>query len=419
MLLPLVLTWAQAASAPPDPGAVPAPPATADVAAPAPRLEPGLLPVLGSDADTGVQLGAFAQLVRLDGVTFPYAWRLRGQFALSVKDGPSGLEVPLHDHYVRLDLPGAFDDKSRVFFDVTYSRVINRGYFGVGNASVADAPGPETAPELEPGRRNRYITDNPFARATWLRRIAPRVQLLAEGQLRAPRLRAYQGSELQDDLRAGRLPRSAVSDAVRGSVAGGVVLDARDHETVPTRGFFHDATLRGNLDAAGFASWGANVTLRGYVTPVPRYLTVAGRVLGDVVGGDVLLMDMTTYGGLQPGVLGGTRGVRGVPAGRYHGRTKVLANLELRSFWWAFEVLGQKLDLGSAVFADAGRVFAGTFASDRALDGPGLGLKWGVGLGPRLRWGDSLLIRFDVAHSPDTSPGGFGTALYIDADAVM
>jgi len=382
----------------------------------APRLEPGALPVLGADADTGVQLGVFGQMAYLDGATFPYAWRLRAQAALSVKDGPSGLEIPLHDHYVRLDLPELPDRASRLFFDVTYARVINRGYFGIGNASVADPP---AAAVVEPGRRNRYIVDTPFVRVTWLRKIVPRLQVLGAAQVQSPTVRAYAGSELEDDARTGALRASALSDAVRGTATTGVVLDTRDHETVPTRGFFHDLTARVSVDADGHSSWGATVAARAYATVVPRLLTVAGRILGDVVGGDVLLPEMTAYGGFQPGLIGGTRGVRGVPAGRYHGRTKVLGNLELRSFWWAFDVLGQKMDLGSAIFADGGRVLSGTFERSPSLDGTGFGLRWGAGLGPRLRWGDSLLIRFDVAHSPDTSPGSFGTALYIDADVVM
>jgi hypothetical protein len=383
------------------------------------RVEPGVLPVIASDADTGVLVGVFAQAVRLEPGAFPYAWRLRGQLALSLKDGPSGLEVPLHDDYVRLDFPGVPDRASRVFFDATYARVINRGYFGLGNASRADPPELPLPEGAELGRRNRYIFDHPFVRTTWLRALWPHVQVLAEAQARAPAIRAYAGSELEEDLRQGALPRSSVSDAPRFSFATGIVFDTRDHETVPTRGLFHDVTVRGSIDAAGHGAWGATAAFRGYVTPVPRYVTFAARVLVDVVGGEPLLSELTTYGGFQPGVIGGTRGIRGVPAGRYHGRTKVLGNVEVRSFFLPFRVLGQEFDLGSAVFADTGRVWSGTLASDRALDGDGLGLRWGVGLGPRVRWGDSLLIRFDLAHSPDTSPGSFGTALYIDADAVL
>ncbi len=63
---------------------------------------------------------------------------------------------------------------------------------------------------------------------------------------------------------------------------------------------------------------------------------------------------------------------------------------------------GQRFRLGASGFLDGGRLWAEN-GSRSDLDGDGLGLKWGAGGGPRLRWGESVLLRIDVAYSPSAA----------------
>jgi outer membrane protein assembly factor BamA len=199
----------------------------------------------------------------------------------------------------------------------------------------------------------------------------------------------------------------------------GLVRDTRNHETVPTRGYYHDASLRCGAGMRNGDSYCAvNITSRGYLGIVGEYLVLAGRVLGDAEFGRPPLLELTRYGGVEAGTgPGGSRGIRGIPQGRLAGKTKVIANLEVRSFFLPFSVGGQRFCLGTVLFADAGRVWAEALtASER--DGS-FRVHWGTGGGLRLRWGDSLLVRADVAYAPLGADLHAVPAIYIDVDQVL
>jgi hemolysin activation/secretion protein len=101
--------------------------------------------------------------------------------------------------------------------------------------------------------------------------------------------------------------------------------------------------------------------------------------------------------------IGGVLGVRGVPAQRYSGKLKALANIEIRVEIVSFRALGKRMVFGVAPFFDAGRVWA-DFGYHPDLDGRGVGLKYGYGGGLRLQSGSSFVLRADVAGSPDANP---------------
>ena len=66
------------------------------------------------------------------------------------------------------------------------------------------------------------------------------------------------------------------------------------------------------------------------------------------------------------------------------------------------------LDL--VAFFDAGRFWA-DWSPQPQLDGTGLGLKYGTGLGIRMIQGTALVVRGDMAWSPDAEPiGGYFAA---------
>ena len=132
-----------------------------------------------------------------------------------------------------------------------------------------------------------------------------------------------------------------------------------------------------------------------------KRLTFAARVVADVQAGDVPFYELATYE--ETYALGGVEGVRGVPAQRYYGKEKVFANLEARSTLVDFRLFGKSFGLGLAGFFDGGRLWADGFHHPE-LDGTAFGLKYGVGGGVRLHQGDSMVVRFDVAWSPDAQP---------------
>ena len=64
-----------------------------------------------------------------------------------------------------------------------------------------------------------------------------------------------------------------------------------------------------------------NASTRFYVTPVPRWLTISGRVVGDLLLGDPPFYELARFE--ETSAIGGLKGVRGVPAERYYGKVKL------------------------------------------------------------------------------------------------
>jgi len=119
-------------------------------------------------------------------------------------------------------------------------------------------------------------------------------------------------------------------------------------------------------------------------------------------------------------LLGGETGVRGVPMGRYAGRVKMLSNTEIRATPFPrVTLLGQRLRVGTNVFFDAGRVWRGYEVLSPA-DGDSLGLKYGVGGGVFLQWGEAAIFRVEAAYSPDAESEnpGFPLGIYV-SDGLM
>ena len=83
------------------------------------------------------------------------------------------------------------------------------------------------------------------------------------------------------------------------------------------------------------------------------------------------------------------------------GRVKVLGNLELRAMFLSFMLFDQRWRLGTSAVADAGRLWA-DYRIDPVLDGTGLGLKYGLGGGPRLQIGETA-PDFDLPRGDGTT----------------
>jgi outer membrane protein assembly factor BamA len=193
-----------------------------------------------------------------------------------------------------------------------------------------------------------------------------------------------------------------------------VLYDTRDNETSPATGTYDQVKVRvspGGTDGFPYRYGQVNVTARFYATPVPRWLSVAFRIVGDGQFGDPPFYELARFE--DTSALGGGKGVRGIPAQRYYGKVKLFGNLETRSRLADFKLFKNDVALGGAVFFDAGRLWSG-WGSSEALDGSGVGLKYGVGLGLRLQQGKAFVVRGDLAWSPDARPiAGYFTAGHI------
>jgi Omp85 superfamily domain len=361
------------------------------------RYELAGFPLLGGDSDIGFEFGGVATLSRFANGIVPYQWNMDLLLAASVKGGPSGLELTQENIQWNVDVPGLADGRVRTNPQLAYNRTINQLYFGIGNASSAKAP---------PGAPPRYFEfDDRQARLRVLTRVVWRAPLDAViGAIyRFENPGPYYPSKLATDAASG--VALGVQPLSLATLATGIIYDTRDNEIFPRRGSYHQIGVRGTLGVpiGARVRYGEAGSMLATYKPIGGPFVLALRAVVDLQFGFVPAYDLYTGGPFQTyEMIGGSAGIRGVPEGRYSGLVKVLGNAELRALLVRFRVLGQRFRIGGNVLFDAGRLWANyTFSSP--LDGSGLGLKWGAGLGSYLVWGQAAVFRIEVAYSPDAA----------------
>jgi hypothetical protein len=369
-----------------------------------PRYEPAGFPIVGGTSDIGVMGGGVFTLTRFESGVRPYRWNMDLVASLSEKEGPGGTEIAQQSYLWQWDVPGLYGGRLRLNPAVSYERTINQGYYGIGNATPVY---PGTVPGGSLARYNEFIAQEARVRQFTRVKIAGAYDAMVAVTYRYVNPETYAGSRLEEDAAA----RDAGGEpVVRGldamsltQLAAGVVYDTRDNEFFPHRGMYHQAGVKvvqgfPLKDEVRYVEAGA--ILAGFV-PLSRDVVVAARLLVDAQGGHVPFYDLSRAGPfLSYDAIGGAQGVRGVPVGRYAGLGKAIANVELRSMLAAFRALAQSLHVGGDVFFDTGRAFA-DYSFRSPADGDGNGLKYGVGAGAFLQWGEAAIFRVDVAYSPD------------------
>ncbi|HKO54091.1 MAG TPA: BamA/TamA family outer membrane protein [Polyangiaceae bacterium] len=365
--------------------------------------ELNVVPVLGGSTDLGFGGGYFAGLARVKKGVVPYLWNIDSSGLITFKYSErSGFTSPYQDLYARLTIPRLFGSPLRLEIRPSYTWE-SIDYFGMGNASsrenADDNPNPEYSkyrrghPQFDVDVRTRIVDH--FAGRVGFRYIYNAIHVPED-------------SQLAEDRRSGSPDvKSLIGDTGSHSVVlfkYGLQFDTRDNETSTHSGTFDTFDVKlspGGTEAFPYRYGEATVNLRAFVPLGTPRIVLAARAVGDWMFGDVPFYELSRFDDTY--ALGGTTGVRGVPAQRYYGKLKAFGNVELRLEAARFRALGKSLILGLVPFFDAGRVWAEA-KSNSELDGQGLGLKYGYGAGVRVQSGSSFLIRLDVAASPDASP---------------
>lgn len=393
---------------------------TSSAAADPRRLEWGTVPGVALDSALGVGVANLLNFARLDPDVAPYAWRLNLLTQVFVGENAEGRIAPtLQRHRLRLDVPRFLQDSLRLTTELAFFRLVNSGFYGIGNAAEAEAPweqldeadDPEAYAEAR--RFHEYDRIAPRLRAILRVDAGDELELFVGGTLAWSWVNVYPNSRLAQAVAAGA---RVVGLERHGRLEGlvGVLYEARDDEIDPSTGPFHELSLRaGQLVEIPGTYGGVNLTLRQFFAPWAPHLVIAGRLVADVLFGDAPLYELARYGGLQPGDgIAGPLAIRGPRVQRYHGKVKVFGNLEVRSRILRFELFGAQTMVGLVAFFDAGRVWA-ELRPRPELDGTGIGLKYATGGGFRYRWGSSFVVRGDLGWSPD------GVLFSVDAGHVF
>jgi len=377
--------------------------------------ELALFPIVGGSTDIGVQVGVGGVWSQAAPHVRPYVWKIDFLTSASFKSGPRGPEVVQQSHDVRFDIPKLLGGAVRLAPAMYFERTVNAGYFGVGNATVAQA-----RPDGTYGDRYQYVHQELRSRLNARSPLSGKFDILYGVTFRGVTPESYAGSKLEEDARTldanGEPVARGLGKLGHGSVAVGVLFDTRNDEIAPTQGDYHVLSMRlgAALPASSDVRYGnLNMTLRHY-EPLGGPFVFASRLVVDAGFGNFAFYDLSQGGAFPPvDMPGGPQGVRGVPNGRYSGLLKTVANAELRAMWGSFRLLGDTFKVGNNIFADTGRVFADyTFSSPK--DGRGFGLAWGLGVGAYLLWGSSALVRVEFAYSPDAVAAnpGFPVGIY-------
>ena len=367
------------------------------------RLEPAGFPLIGGDSDIGFELGVVGTMSYFSDGVKPYRWNMDFILAASVKAGPNGPEVAQQSYLWQIDVPELFDPRIRINPEVSYTHTINYGYFGLGNASSGAPPAPGT---VNPDRYYEWTESIAQVRSSMRVEVRRPLAALFAAQYLYVAPAAYEGSVLARDIAAQAPGGGPLIYGTRPvslpSLAAGVIWDSRDSEIFPRSGMLHEVGVRGERGVpfdSGVKYLEIGGIFRGYVPLGPFVL--AGRLVTNFQVGNVPFFDLFQAGPFdQKEMPGGSAGIRGVPVGRYLGPIKVIGNVELRSMLATFSVLKQRFSIGDTLFFDTGRVWSDyTFHSP--LDGSGVGLKYGVGGGIYVLWGQAAMLRIEAAYSPD------------------
>ncbi len=366
-----------------------------------PTNELNLVPIAGGSTDIGFGGGFFLGLARIEKGYDPYLWNIEAAGLVTFKGGSSGLELPVQDLYLKLTVPRLFGLPVRLEVRPSYTWEILR-YYGLGNA----APDPT---------RNGAATD-----FVSYRRLHPQLDFDLRWKI-VDHLSGRVGARYTQNWLQTNANSLLVQDQQRGSDEAkkllgsfeqhGVILskvglqwDDRDNELSTHAGSFHELNLKfspGGSTEFPYRYGNANVIARVFLPLWKPRLTLAIRVVADVLVGDAPFYELSRFEDTY--ALGGSGGVRGVPAQRYYGKLKAFENLELRSELVSFHFLGKPMVFGLIGFFDAGRVWTDTH-SEPTFDGTGAGLKYGAGGGLRLQSGSAFVLRADIAWSPDANP---------------
>jgi outer membrane protein assembly factor BamA len=197
-------------------------------------------------------------------------------------------------------------------------------------------------------------------------------------------------------------------------LAAALIYDTRDYEPDPSKGVFLEYSHEYTASWLGSSFNFNKLMVQGQYIYTPfrwrgdkSRLTLAGLgAFGYIFGPRINFIEMwdlssqAEAGGIL--VLGGGRSLRGYREARFLAPTVVLFNLEARLRLYDFRFLKQHIALGVTPFYDFGSVW------DRPSDLNFRQWKGAPGIGGRIAWNQSTILRLDYARSREGGQFFFG-----------
>jgi len=340
---------------------------------------PAALPVLGYDADQGLQLGVLGQIFDYgDGSIYPdYRQTIYAEVSFFTK-GSAVFQV-FYDS--KTLIPGHI----RFTGDITYLPERALDFYGFNGYEA------NYNHSLETQGSNDYISRVYYRCQRRLFRIMADFQ----GPILGQKLRWLAGFNFFDirmstvdisKINAGKkesnkLPDTALlwdeyvkygllnpQEANGGSLKFlkmGMIYDTRDNEAAPNKGLWSEVLVMAAPSFLGnspYAFVKLEVTHRQFISIIKKYLVFAYRLTyqGTIGGTSPYYIDPYMFSSwclsTKPDGLGGARTLRGVLRDRVVGDGVAFGNLELRWKFWRTHFLKQNLYFGLVGFLDGGMV---------------------------------------------------------------
>ena len=397
-----------------EPGAPDEAPATPEDAEPWDRVGWGWggVPAINFNSDEGFGFGVLGSIYRYNGGSQPY------KTAVTVLAFATTRAIQYH--YVQFDTLRVGGTPLRLDGRLALDATQVDNFCGIGPDVTCDPAVAEAAAGERTGEaREQFVTR--FYRTRYL---YPRLRLNARYALdpMPHRFELFAGFRLAyilpgDFSESGAFPGSLYAqtfgeDGERGFVSIlqlGAMLDNRDNEPSPTRGYWIEGSVRGASRYLG-SDWehaGFNTTLRGYVPLFTERLVFADRIVVDAITGEAPVQELAVAGGSQRYTgYGSLNAGRGIRQRRFVGETFAMNQAELRWLALPLRIADVPVDIHVLGFVDVGfvgaefRDFGRMFRTP--LPGGGGGLRFAID--------KNFIVRADVAFSSFEQ----GNSLYID-----
>ncbi len=383
----------------------------------------GGIPAVNYNSDEGFGFGVIGSVYKYNGESKPYKTRIGGLVFFTTK----GVQY----HYIDVDALDLAGGKLRLTTRVLYDYRFTSNYCGMGGEVVCDDPGlaQQQMDFHDVPYDNLSEEDFDLAMARWYKAafrmpygLAVARYRLSDMPHKVEAVASYRLSyfapfhkEFDDGLDYTYYQHEVDLDAETGFTSvlqGGVMVDNRDNEPAPKRGYWVEGTVRGASKYWGskFNWFGFNATMRGYL-PILKdgKLTLADRLAVDGIVGETNYKELDWMGGTQfYTAAGGARSLRGIRSERFRGKVKMLNQAELRWKTVTFTPGSTTVDIYLQAFLDAAHVAA------EWEDVGGSPIHLGEGGGLRIAINQNFILRGDFATSFDE---GWGlTGIYLDVD---
>lgn len=342
------------------------------------------IPLIFPSPNNGFHLGLHAKLVdilRQD----PHKAEFIGQVLASDKGR--------YKHFFQVDYPYAFGGLWRVTSRIAFNSDITQRYYGMGNDTKVNPIGLEPENPLYANQRTsptitlqvlrymgRNIRTGPVLGFKWMTISAPPTSLLTTEH-----------------------PLGS-SGGKTHYMGWAIVHDTLDFEPYPTKGSFNELYLQwySKFTGSNYDFLRTTYTFR-YYYPLNRKLIFAHRTFFEVLSGTVPFYELSSAGGSDSTIgFGGDRFMRGYDGNRFIDHIRSAIGFELRWDPVSFGFADQEIQLGFVPFVDVGRVW------NKLLPIQIGNLHASIGWGTRIIWGKRLIVRGDLALTPE------GSSFYIE-----